>query len=126
VVLKGMKSCIIAVDTKLWLRERVIIIHGYTILTDCFIWVNKWVIHLTFEPQHLVTDKQVFMTCIGRRPYCTTAHLATITSFTSSYESKNGVTLHTSLVKSNNHQLAPVQQVSAWVSISFLPIVPIS
>jgi hypothetical protein len=36
----------------------------------------------------------------------TVPHLATITSFTGSYESKNGVTSHTLLVKSNNCQLA--------------------
>jgi hypothetical protein len=46
------------------------------------------------------------------------------TSFTSSYESKNSVTLHNSLVESNNQQFIPAQQVSAWVSISFLPVVP--
>jgi hypothetical protein len=45
---------IIAVDTKLWLRERVIV-HRYTILMDLG-WVNKWVIHLTSKLQHLVTD----------------------------------------------------------------------
>ncbi len=43
-----------------------------TILTD-LIWVNKWVIHLTSKPQHLVTNKQVFTTCIGRCPYHTTS-----------------------------------------------------
>jgi hypothetical protein len=113
---------IIAVDTKLWLRERVII-HGYTILMD-LIWVNKWVIHLTSKPQYLVTNKQKTWPVLGEVHIV--LHLATITSFTGSYQSKNGVTLHTSLVKSNNHQFAPVQEVSVWVSISFLPIVPIT
>ena len=43
---------------------------------------------------------------------------ATRIFFTDLYESRNGETSHTSLDNETNLQFAPVQQVSAWVSMS--------